>query len=137
MSAQVTLAALFPPSTNEIYNEHLKWLPIPVHTEPTHLDYHLRMLRKCHHFDYVMIQYQKTAAYKGLFEIYRPLIAYLEANSGSNLTRLCEILALYDTLHIQKLNGRCGQFLYIDLLHFFFIVKRNSHSTDCHHGRRR
>lgn len=106
MSAQATLAGLFPPSTNQIWNEHLEWLPIPVHTEPIYLDFRLSMKRQCHHYDYVMIQYENTTAYKSLFEMYRPLITYLEANSGMNLTALSKIGFLYDTLRIEKLNGR-------------------------------
>lgn len=121
MSAQATLAGLFPPSTNQIWNEHLDWLPIPVHTEPIDLDYRLILKRQCQHFDYVMIQYLNTTAYKHIFDVYRPLITYLEAHSGMNLTVLSSIGYLYDTLLVEELNGRWAIPIFIRI--FIFIIK--------------
>lgn len=34
MSAEALLSAVFPPSGEQIWNEDIKWQPIPVHTEP-------------------------------------------------------------------------------------------------------
>ena len=38
MSAQALLAALYPPTTEEIFVPGLIWRPVPVHSTPRHLD---------------------------------------------------------------------------------------------------
>lgn len=38
MSAQALLAALYPPSAEEIFVPGLTWRPVPVHSVPRHLD---------------------------------------------------------------------------------------------------
>lgn len=38
MSAQVLLAALYPPNSEEIFVPGLMWHPVPVHSTPRHLD---------------------------------------------------------------------------------------------------
>lgn len=37
-SLQLVLAALYQPVTEQIWNDHLNWIPIPVHTAPRPLD---------------------------------------------------------------------------------------------------
>lgn len=39
MSAQATLAGLFPPTNEQVWNPDLLWQPIPVHTIPKDIDY--------------------------------------------------------------------------------------------------
>lgn len=105
MSAQATLASLFPPSKEQIWHENLHWDPIPVHTTPQKQDYILGVLKKCDRFDYEMALYTNTTAYTGLFEDYKILIRHLEGNSGKNLKTLIDILRLCDTLIVEKTKG--------------------------------
>jgi prostatic aicd phosphatase len=37
-SLQLVLASLFPPTGNHIWNENLKWMPIPINFIPIELD---------------------------------------------------------------------------------------------------
>lgn len=38
MSGILFNAGFFPPSDHEIWNEELKWQPVPIHTSPASLD---------------------------------------------------------------------------------------------------
>lgn len=38
MSAQLTLAGLFPPMGSEVWNRELSWQPVPVHYQPLNQD---------------------------------------------------------------------------------------------------
>ncbi|XP_078050009.1 venom acid phosphatase Acph-1 isoform X2 [Augochlora pura] len=42
MSLQLVLAALYPPSSKQAWNDKLSWMPIPAHYMPERLDYLLR-----------------------------------------------------------------------------------------------
>lgn len=114
MSAQVTLAALFPPSGDQIWNENLAWNPIPIHTTPESQDYFLGARKRCDRFDYEMNNFINSTAYTDLFVKYEKLIKYLEKHSGISYTKektLNDIPFLYDTLSIEKTRGyRCVQF---------------------------
>ena len=39
ISAQATLAGLFPPNEDQIWNSSIQWQPIPVHTIPVKQDF--------------------------------------------------------------------------------------------------
>lgn len=106
MSAQVNLAALFPPSVDQIWTTNLEWSPIPVHTMPTHEDYYLAGEKKCDRFDYLMLQYMNGSEYKGWFEQFKELITFLELKSGMKLPTVTKIFDLYDILLVEKLSGK-------------------------------
>ena len=38
MSTEAALAALYPPSGHQVWNEDIPWQPIPVHTVPKSMD---------------------------------------------------------------------------------------------------
>lgn len=105
MSAQTTVASLFPPIGDQIWNDNLAWNPIPVHTISQNQDYILSVLKPCNRFDYEMAKYTNTTAYKGIFEDYKTFIRYLEENSGKKLNRLFDILVLCDTLSVEWSKG--------------------------------
>lgn len=104
MSAEANLAGLFKPFGYQVWNEKIKWQPVPVHTVPQQDD-SLMGFKRCDHFDYVMLQWMNTSAYTNLFIKYKSLIEYLESNSGAKLSTLAQILLLYDALYIQQLKG--------------------------------
>lgn len=107
MSAQVCLAALFPPTSDEqLWNKNLNWQPIPVHTQSRADDYLLAGEKRCDRYDYLMLQYMNGSEYKGWFKQYAELISFLEENAGMKLPTITIIFDLFDTLQIEKLNGK-------------------------------
>lgn len=105
-SSQATLAGLFPPVGDEIWNKNLHWQPIPVHTDNLSDDYLLATEKRCDHYDYIMLKYLTDSAYPVTFEKYKSLISYLEKKSGTKLPTITSINNLYDTLLIEQLKGR-------------------------------
>lgn len=111
MSAEANLARLFRPFGNQIWDKHLDWQPVPVHTVPLSQDYLLASDKRCDHFDYVMLRYYlNTTAYTGLFTKYAPVIKYAEKHSGLKLSTLTDITDLYDTFFVERLKGKRFEF---------------------------
>lgn len=105
MSAQVNLAGLFPPAPDQIWNQVLAWQPIPIHSVPIKRDAILAVDKPCDRFTYLMVEFEKTAAYKELLDRNRTLIRYLEENSGQKLPTINSILVLRDTLLLEQDRG--------------------------------
>ncbi len=105
-SGLANLAGLFPPKDSEIWNDNLQWQPIPIHTVPLRDDYLLAGEKRCDRFDYFMLQYMNGSEYRGWFKKYREQICFMEKHSGVKLPTMTKIFDLYDTLHVEKLNGK-------------------------------
>lgn len=106
MSAQVGLAAIFPPNNHEIWNDNLLWQPVPIHALPRTDDHLLASEKRCDHFDYVMLQYMNTTAYTDYFTKHKQLVSYLEKHSGMELNTLTGMILLYDALYVAQLKGK-------------------------------
>lgn len=92
---------------------------IPVETFPGADDYLLATSKKCDRFDYLMLEYlHKNNSYSEFFEYFKPLVTHLEANSGSKITRILDLLLLYNTLTIEK--AKLMKYVPIEKIKFFF-----------------
>lgn len=91
-SALLTLAGLFPPNGSEIWNEHIQWQPIPVHTIPMRLDHVLAARKPCDHLNYIMDKHVNSSEYSKIFEENRPLLDALNAYTGKKLETLHQII---------------------------------------------
>lgn len=105
MSAQACLASLFRPFGNQVWNEHIPWQPVPVHSLPRTEDPYLSSEKRCDRFDYVMLQFMNTTAYTNYFTKNKELISYLEKHSGMDLQTITGMILLYDVLWVQQLKG--------------------------------
>lgn len=97
MSAQSTLAGFF--SMDECFNLE----SIPIHITPLKDDYILAVEKNCDRFDYLMMEYANTTAYKRLFEDNKKLIEYVEKHSGYKIRSLTDVNDLYDTFLVERL----------------------------------
>lgn len=68
-------------------------------------EYLLAAEKPCNHFDYLMIEYEKTSAYQRLFTDHEPLIRYLEQTLGIRFRTLTDLVNLYDALFIERLKN--------------------------------
>lgn len=104
MSAQLLLAALFPPVGDEIWNDGLNWQPIPVHSRPITQELLLPHNIPCPRFNFLYAKYMKSPEYKLLLQPHSALIAHWEKMSGKKL-ELSDIFFLYDTLYVEHRRG--------------------------------
>ncbi|KAK9306122.1 hypothetical protein QLX08_003169 [Tetragonisca angustula] len=104
MSAQALLAALYPPTTEEIFVPGLIWRPVPVHSTPRHLD------------KIIVVKYPCPRLERALNEAYvnestrpgTPSAKYYEELSkytGENISTITDVEFLYNTLEIEERNG--------------------------------
>lgn len=105
MSAECTAAGLFPPSREEVWNEELNWQPIPIHTRSLEEDYLLYSFVACPRFDQLFQQRLASPEVEALMEKHRPLIEFMERNSGMTLRKVNDVWALYSGLVIENRRG--------------------------------
>lgn len=104
-SALLTLAGMFPPNGDEIWNEHIHWQPIPVHTIPAELDHVLAVRKPCDHLDYIMDKYVNSTEYFDTFDKNRPLLDALSTYTGKKIETLHEIMFVESLLFAEISKG--------------------------------
>lgn len=107
MSAQANLAALFPPTKDEIWNDDIHWQPIPVHSVPMEFDNVLFSDRNCPKYNIVYEKYLKESP--DVQEIYTKYADHLinwSKKCGLNITRPTEVQDLYSTLYMEKTHNK-------------------------------
>lgn len=104
MSAQSNLAALFPPlDEEEIWNEKIKWQPVPVHTVPQRFDHVLFAGKTCPKYKAAYAEYMnKSLEVQRIYAEYSELFSFLTEKSGMNITTITDVYWLYNTLHIER-----------------------------------
>lgn len=105
MTAQVTMAGLFPPNGKQKWNRNLNWQPIPVHTVQEANDFILGQSTICNRFDYALNEYRNSTEIQTLLAEKKSLIRFLEEKSGKMLNSLEELNYLYDDLLIEQIKG--------------------------------
>ncbi|XP_031634018.1 prostatic acid phosphatase-like [Contarinia nasturtii] len=105
MSAESNLAGLFPPEGNQIWDNQIKWQPVPIHTIPEQLDGVLASKRPCARYTMAAKKYQKSQEFQDLLNKYKSLFQYLEQNSGTSIKTLDDAQYLYNTLWIENLKN--------------------------------
>lgn len=107
MSAQVSMAGLFPPSDYMEWSEDLAWQPVPVHTVPQAEDLLLNPGHSaCPRLTSLRQELEQGEYIRGLMEDNAELLKYLEANTGDKITRVCQVDWLYDTLLIESIYNK-------------------------------
>ena len=104
MSAQVNLAALYPPQGRDVWNADLPWQPIPVHTRPSSDDYKLRFNDACQRYQEARRALESSEYMQKLNRHYAPLYEYLHG-VGVALDDVEGLTDLHDTLWIEDHHG--------------------------------
>lgn len=104
-SANLVLAALFPPEDNQIWNDDLLWQPIAVHSLPKKLDY-LIDGTACARYMKALREYETSAAIKTFTAQHQELCEYLELHSGQPVNNLKHIRDLYIVLLTEQQSNK-------------------------------
>lgn len=102
MSAQSCLAGLFPPQGSQIWNEDIKWQPVPVHTVPISQDDLFSTWRGCQRYRDSWDSYLNSTKFQSIIKKYKSLINYLEEKSGDKLSTLSDLKLFYDRLLVGR-----------------------------------
>lgn len=103
MSAELNLAGLYPPQGYQLWNEELKWQPIPIHTVPEKEDAILAQEKPCAKYSQLFQEVIEGEPFNTTLDKYKEQMEYFSKNSGDNITTLEELMDLYDTLYIENL----------------------------------
>lgn len=104
MSAEVNLAALFPPKGNQIWNKHLDWQPVPIHLIPWDMDHFFAGTTPCARYDKLVAEY-RLEYQERMFAEYGETFDYLRTMSGAPIEMIGEVIPIYDALFIEDING--------------------------------
>ncbi|XP_008948347.1 PREDICTED: prostatic acid phosphatase-like [Merops nubicus] len=108
MSAQATLAGLYPPTQGQIWNPRVLWQPIPVHTVPLAHDNLLYLpFSHCPKYKELLRETFATRDFQRQLKQYRPFLKFLAAHTGYPLKKLNSerIWKLSDTLQYEDMNN--------------------------------
>lgn len=102
MSAATALAGWFPPIGEEIWNDDLKWNPIPIYAIPASMDHLLWNGRVCDRYNQEQLKMMNSPEYQVLLQSYQKLFGYLEKHSGAPIKTFMDVNMLRDTLLIEQ-----------------------------------
>lgn len=98
MSAQSTLAGLYPPLGNRIWNRNILWQPIPVHTMPVTMDHLIAsQVPTCPSYQNALNQYMVSDEIKQFDNSIQPIYDYLSAKTGIKINDVYLLMIIRDT----------------------------------------
>jgi len=105
MSALTDLAGLYPPTSDQLWDENLDWQPIPVHTVPTTADLVLDSDSLCPRY---YLQHVETLASTAVLEFMlenEALIQLLENYLGARAEDLDQVWHMFDVINIERMKN--------------------------------
>lgn len=134
MSAEYSLAGMFPPNEKEIWNEALLWQAIPVHTVPEQIDHVLAMKRSCHLYMDEYKKYLNSSEVQSIFKDNHELIEYLKLHTGQDFTTVFALKEFHEILSIE--NAKNFTYVRVTFSSCFFFTNSKSAQmiSDCQNG---
>lgn len=105
MSGEACLAGLYPPTPKQLWDQNLKWQPIPIHTLPETEDIVLAMKKPCAKYNALMQQLLKSDEFVTINHKLHDLYAYLTKYTGALIADLVNLEYVYNTLYIESVNN--------------------------------
>lgn len=101
-SANLVLAAMFPPTGEQVWNKRLLWQPIAVHSIPEPIDYYIDAQSACARYVQAREEYFQSAEIIALLKENQDLLDYLEENAGQPIRTLANVKDVYESLDIEN-----------------------------------
>lgn len=103
MSAACSLAGLYPPKKEQIWNENLQWQPIPIHTRPVSIDGMVAADdRHCKKYDRLYQELMKSENSINFFKSKSSIFEYVSNHTGESKRTFLDITNFHDTLFIEQ-----------------------------------
>ncbi|XP_045465280.1 testicular acid phosphatase homolog isoform X1 [Harmonia axyridis] len=102
MTAEATLAGLYPARGKEVWNSNIRWQPVPIHGSPNSQDIETNMLNPCpNKLAAVANLIYNLPEYPAIAELYNPILKIINERAGENVT-LPQLYSFYDTVFSEK-----------------------------------
>lgn len=101
-SANLVLAAMFPPTEYQVWNKDLLWQSIPVHTIPISMDNLISCDIGCQRYVQALNDYQQTSEINSLINENRNLFEYLEKHTGQPVRSIDHLKDIQNILAIEN-----------------------------------
>lgn len=98
MSAQASLAGLFPPEDDEKLSDEILWQPIPVHSIPLNSNEKLCEKHEAAYEKYLT----ESPEIQKIYSDHANLFQHLTEKSGEDIETISDVYYLYNTLSIEK-----------------------------------
>ncbi|KAJ8932388.1 hypothetical protein NQ314_014699 [Rhamnusium bicolor] len=102
MSAAATLAGLYPPEGEQIWNQDLLWRPIPIRLVPDHEDAFLKQKKHCPKYERLYHEELRTDYFQKVLKDNMEFFKYISEKSGENISNLGQLKAFFEILHTQS-----------------------------------
>lgn len=106
MSAMSNLAGFYPPQGKQIWNDDIKWQPIPVHTIPEKEDHILAAKKQCNAYEHALSKLKKSEEFQKLNKELSSLYKYLTLNTGREISSIEGVQNIYNALFIETLYNK-------------------------------
>lgn len=131
MSAQSTLAGLYPPLGNKIWNRNLLWQPIPVHTMTYSMDYLIAGgVPTCPSYQNALIKYMASDEMKQFENFIQPFYDYITIQSGTKVDSLQALGLTRDSWLCESIHN----YTYVCMEQSFVANLKNDCFSDFHYG---
>lgn len=101
-SANLVLAAMFPPVGDQVWNEQLLWQPIAVHSIPEAIDCYIDAQSACARYVKARGEYDNSTELTALVKENQDLFDYLEENAGQPIRTLENVKDIHEALDIEN-----------------------------------
>nr|CAH7742757.1 unnamed protein product [Callosobruchus chinensis] len=99
MSAYANLAGLYPPQDFQVWNEHINWQPIPVHTIPRNIDNVIMEKRPCPLYDTLLKDIIKSDYFNKINDKHADLYKTLSNWTGIDVKDVKDIKEIRSALY--------------------------------------
>lgn len=101
-SANLVLAGLFPPKSDQIWNDKLLYQPIAVHSIPKSIDYYIFAEKACARYLKARQDYENSPEIRALVDPHKDVFEYCTNYTGVPVQTIENLKDVHETLSIER-----------------------------------